>query len=94
MTVIENPKNEEDKVKLNLKKKDKDSVNDEISESKLILLKNLIKLKIQIVKNIWNNKKTGHEDSQSFKLSDISKVMSEEDSNNLSKHRRKQSTKI
>ena len=52
MTVIENPKNEEDKVKLNLKKKDKDSVNDEISESKLILLKNLIKLKIQIVKNI------------------------------------------
>jgi hypothetical protein len=52
VTVIENPKNEEDKVKLNLKKKDKDSVNDEISESKLILLKNLIKLKIQIVKNI------------------------------------------
>ncbi len=52
MTVIENPKNEEDKVKLNLKKKEKDNVNDEISESKLILIKNLIKLKIEIVKNI------------------------------------------
>jgi hypothetical protein len=52
VTVIENPKNEEDKVKLNLKKKEKDNVNDEISESKLILIKNLIKLKIEIVKNI------------------------------------------
>ena len=38
--------------------------------------------------------RTGQEDSQSFKISDISKIISEEDVNILSKHRRKQSTKI